>query len=190
MTMLEKLLLPEIREMIHDKNLTLLGESLNRWLPADLADLLGDLGHYEDSVAFQCLEPELAAKTFAHLSRHTQLEMLKTLPEKELGRILNQLAPDDRTALLEGMPHDEVERLLTLLTPENQRISRSLLSHGMGTVGRLMTPDFIGVKEDWTINQVLEHVRRVGRDRETLNAVYVSDEEHHLIDDIRMREIL
>ncbi len=53
-----------------------------------------------------------------------------------------------------------------------------------------MTPDFIGVRADWTMNQVLDHVRKVGRDSESLNAVYVLDDHHHLIDDIRMREIL
>jgi magnesium transporter len=148
MTMLEKLLLPEIRELIHDKDLDTLREALNRWLPADIADLLADLGSYEDIVAFECLEPELAARTFEHLDRPTQEELLKVLPEPELRRILNEIKPDDRTALLEGLSRDEVERLLTLLTPENQRIARSLLSYGQGTVGRLMTPEFIGVKED------------------------------------------
>lgn len=188
--MLEKLVLPEIRELIHDKSLQTLRETLNRWLPADIADLLSDLGSYEDIVAFQCLEPELAARTFEHLDRPAQRELLTVLPESELRGILNEIKPDDRTALLEGLPIEEVERSLTLLTPENQRIARSLLSYGEGTVGRLMTPEFIGVKEDWTISQVLDHVRRVGRDSESLNAVYVSDDDHHLIDDIRMREIL
>src|SRR4029453_9068786 len=190
MTVLEKLLLPEIRELIHHQDLDTLRDTLNRWLPADIADLLDDLSSFEDVIALQCLEPELAARTFEQLDRPTQLELLKVLPEPELCRILNAIKPDDRTALLEGLSHDEVERLLTLLTPENQRIARSLLSYGQGTVGRLMTPEFIGVQEEWNISQVLEHVRRVGRDSETLNAVYVADAEHHLIDDLRMREIL
>jgi magnesium transporter len=190
MTLLEKLLLPEIRELIHQKDLATLRETLNRWLPADLGALLDDLTAHEDIVAFQALEPELAAATFAHVSRHIQLELVKVLPEAELIRILNELAPDDRTRLLEGLPGEEVERLLTLLTPENQRVARSLLAYGEGTVGRLMTPDYIGVEETWTIPQVLAHVRKVGKDSETLNAVYVTDSEHHLIDDIRMREVL
>jgi magnesium transporter len=190
MSLLEKLLLPEIRELIHDKDLDTLREALNRWLPADVADLIADLGPYEDIVAFQCLEPDLAAQTFVYLPRTAQEELIRVLPERELIVILNKLAPDDRTALLEGLPSGEVERLLTLLTPENQRIARSLLSYGAGTVGRLMTPDFIGVQEGWTIDQVLAHVRKVGKDSETLNAVFVADDEHHLVDDIRMREIL
>ncbi len=190
MSMLEKLLLPEIRELIQSQDLDTLREALNRWLPADIADLIADLSSEEEIVAFQCLEQVLAAETFAYLDLHTQEQLIQVLPESELARILNELAPDDRTALLEELSSDEVERLLTLLTPEQQRVSRSLLSHSEGTVGRLMTPDFIGVRVEWTINQVLEHVRKVGKDSETLNAVYVTDDHHHLVDDIRMREIL
>lgn len=190
MSMLEKLLLPEVRELIQDKEYDTLREALNRWLPADVADLISDLGLYEDIVAFQCLEPELAAQTFVYLPHTAQVQLTRSLPEAELARILNELAADDRTALLEDLPSEEVERLLTLLAPENQRISRALLSYGEGTVGRLMTPDFVNVREGWTINQVLEHIRKVGSDSESLNAIYVTDDQHHLIDDIRTREIL
>ncbi len=190
MTMLEKLALPEVRELIAEADLVTLREVLNRWLPADIADLLGDLSSKEDVVAFQCLTPVLAARTFEYLPLVAQEELLNILPESELRGILNELAPDDRTTLFEAVSHEEVDRLLTLLTPENQRVSLSLLSHSVGTVGRLMTPEFIEVKEDWTMLQVLAHVRLVGRDSETLNAVYVTDHHGHLIDDIRMREIL
>ena len=116
--------------------------------------------------------------------------MIRELPEAELSRLLNGMSPDDRTALLEREPPDEIERLLMLLGPEEQRIARSLLSYGSGTVGRLMTPDFVAIKRDWTIAQVLDHIRRFGKDSETLNVVYVTDEDHRLIDDIRIREIL
>ncbi len=190
MTMLEKLVLPEVRELIDEGDLVTLREVLNRWLPVDIADLLGDLSSKEDIVAFQCLDPVLAARTFEYLPLVAQEELLNILPEIELRGILNELAPDDRTTLFEAVSHDEVDRLLTLLTPESQRVSLSLLSFSMGTVGRLMTPEFIEVKEDWTMMQVLAHVRLVGRDSETLNAVYVTDHHGYLVDDIRMREIL
>lgn len=190
MSMLEKLLLPEVRELIHGQQLAQLSEVLNLWDPADLAELLADLGSHEDIVAFRCLDPRLAARTFEHLERPIQEDLLKVLPEPDLAGILNEIKPDDRTTLLEGLSHEEVERVLTLLTPANQRVARSLLSYGKGTVGRLMTPEFIGVREDWSIERVLDHIRRVGRDSETLNAVYVMDPEQHLIDDLRIREVL
>jgi magnesium transporter len=190
MNMLEKLLLPEVRELIHNNELETLKELLNRWEPSDIADLLADLGSYEDIVAFQCLEPKLAAQVFVYLKRPAQIELLRVLPEPELTRILNEIAPDDRTTLLEGLPAEEIERLLTLLTPQNQLVARSLMSHGQGTVGRLMTPDFIHIQEPWNIDQVLAHIRKVGTNKETFNALYVTDPQQHLIDDIRLREIL
>ena len=143
MSLLEKLLLPEIRELIHNEDFDTLRETFERWEAADIADLLADLNTQEDIAAFQCLSPSLGAKTFAYLDRTTQEGLIGVLPEGELARILNEIAPDDRTALLEGFTASEVERLLTLLSPEQQRISRSLLSHGEGTVGRLMTPDLL-----------------------------------------------
>src|SRR5204862_619170 len=69
-------------------------------------------------------------------------------------------------------------------------VARSLLSYGSGTVGRLMTPDFVAIRRNWNVSQVLDHVRRYGKDSETLNVVYVTDDQHRLIDDIRIREIL
>lgn len=191
MTILEKLVLPEIRELIQDEDFATLREVLCQWEPADVADLMEDLEEREEALlAFQCLEPELATRTFEYLPFPDQEDLLQALPETQLSLILNELAPDDRTALLEELPADEVERLLTLLTPENQRISRSLLSYGEGTVGRLMTPEYITVRGEWTVSEVLEHIRKIGSDSESLNAVYVIDASHRLIDDIRIREIL
>ena len=71
--MLEKLLLPEVRELIHNSDLETLRELLNRWEPSDIADLLADLGSYEDIVAFQCLEPKLAAQVFVYLKRPAEI---------------------------------------------------------------------------------------------------------------------
>src|SRR5262249_54008651 len=161
--------------LIADHELETLRECLNRWLPADLADLIADLDSKEDVVAFECLGPDLAAETFGYLHRQAQETLIEVLPESEVARILHAMAAADRAALLEGFANVEVERLLTLLTPENQRVSRALLLYGIGTVGRLMTPDFIEVHEDWTVDEVLDHVRKVGKDSETLNTVYVTD---------------
>ena len=100
------------------------------------------------------------------------------------------MAPDDRTALFEELPHETSTRLLPLLSAEQQQVTKSLLSYGKDTVGRLMTPDYISVKREWTVKHVLDHVRVHGKDSETLNVVYVTDNHNRLIDDIRIREIL
>ena len=190
MSILEKLTLPEIRELVADGDRQTLGEVLNDWMPVDLGDLVADLTPQESAAVLEALTPELAARAFEHVSPAVQRQLLDSLPESQLARILNALSPDDRTALLEGEPLEQIERLLTLLSPAEQRVARSLLSYGAGTVGRLMTPDLVTINRGWTISQVLDHVRRVGKDSETLNVLYVTDDEDHLLDDIRIREIL
>jgi magnesium transporter len=190
MSILEKLTLPEMRELIECNDRETLREVVNDWMPEDIADLLDDLSAEEDVVVLESLDPEKAARAFEHIAPAAQEQLIRELPENELSRLLNGMSPDDRTALLEREPPDEIERLLMLLGPEEQRIARRLLSYGSGTVGRLMTPDFVAVKRNWTIAQVLDHIRRVGSDSETLNVVYVTDDQHRLIDDIRIREIL
>src|SRR6059058_503751 len=88
------------------------------------------------------------------------------------------------------MPSAAARQLIQLLTPEERRVATALLGYPEGSVGRLMTPDFIAVKEDWTVQQVLDYIREHGRDRETLNVIYVVDDRGKLIDDLRIREIL
>jgi magnesium transporter len=190
MSILEKLTLPEIRELVECRDCETLREVLNDWMPEDIADLFDDLEPQEDVVILEALEPEKAARAFEHIAPAAQEQLIRALPEAELSRLLNGMSPDDRTALLEREPPDEIERLLMLLGPAEQRVARSLLSYGSGTVGRLMTPDFVSIQRDWTVAQVLDHIRRFGKDSETLNVVYVTDEQHRLIDDLRIREIL
>jgi magnesium transporter len=189
-SILEKLTLPEIRELVEERDAITLREVLNHWMPADLSDLLEDLTPEEGLVVLGTLNPELAAQTFEHIEAAEQQAILELLPESDLAPILNAMSPDDRTALFERQPKEDLERLLTLLNSAEQRVARSLLSYGEGTVGRLMTPDLVTIRGDWTVNQVLDHVRRYGKDSETLNVVYVTDDYDHLVDDIRIREIL
>ena len=100
------------------------------------------------------------------------------------------MSPDDRTALLEELPGAAVARMLQLLSPGEKAIALSLLNYPEGSVGRLMTPDLLRVRDEWTVQQVLDYVRENGSDSETLHVVYVTDTGGRLIDDVRIAEIL
>ncbi len=112
------------------------------------------------------------------------------MAHEQVVGILNEMAPDDRTALLEELPSAAARQLIQLLTPEERRVATALLGYPEDSVGRLMTPDFIAVREDWTVQQVLDYIREHGQDSETLNVIYVVDDRGKLIDDVRMREFL
>jgi magnesium transporter len=185
-----KLVLPEVRELLEVRDLATLGDVLNRWPAADLADLIGNLGDDDQAQILRVLGEPLASEAFEYLDLTAQRRLLKRVPEDEAARLLDGMAPDDRTALLEELPGEEADRLLALLSPLQRGVAQTLLRYGRNSVGRLMTPDFLAVRKHWTIRHVLDHVRAHGRDSETINVLYVVDDHNILIDDLRIRDIL
>jgi magnesium transporter len=188
--MIEKLLQPEIRDLISNQDFATLSDVFSDWLPADLAGLVMSLPEDERPVAFRAIQGELAASTFEYLELGIQEHLLEELPKQEIAAILNGMSPDDRTALLEEVPEEIASELMTLLTTEERAVAQTLLDYPENSVGRLMTPDYIAVGRDWTVKRVLDHVRLNGKDSETLDVIYVVDENNRLIDDIRIREFL
>jgi len=185
-----KILEPEIRGFIEARNFSALREVFREWAPADVAEVILDLPEDEQVIIFRVLPHDLAADVFEYIGIEEQQKLLRAMAHEQVVGILNEMAPDDRTALLEELPSDAARKLIRFLTPEERRIATALLGYPEDSVGRLMTPDFIAAKEDWTVQEVLDYIRAYGQDRETLNVIYVVDDRCKLIDDIRMREFL
>src|SRR5947208_9466769 len=188
--MVGKILIPEIKRMIGARNFGALRELFADWPPADVAEVILDLPENDQVIIFRVLPAALAADVFEYLDLDAQQQPPRAMAHEQVVAILNEMSPDDRTALLEEMPSAAARQLIRLLTPDERRIAQSLLGYPEGSVGRLMTPDFIAVHEDWTVKEVLDYVREHGRDSETLNVIYVVDERGKLIDDLRIREFL
>jgi magnesium transporter len=188
--MVGKILEPEIRSMIEARDFAALREVFREWPPPDVAEVILDLPEDEQVIIFRVLPHDLAADVFEYLGIEEQQQLLRAMAHEQVVGILNEMAPDDRTALLEELPSDAARKLIRFLTPEERRVATALLGYPEDSVGRLMTPDFIAVKEDWTVQEVLDYIRAYGQDSETLNVIYVVDDRGKLIDDIRMREFL
>jgi magnesium transporter len=184
------LLLPEIQEMIRTGDFAGLRGALADLMPPDLAELIEELPPEDEAVLFRIMPRRVAAEIFGYLSHDKQETLLRALGDEKVAELLNAMAPDDRTALLEELPGEATRQLLTLLAPEELRVAKQLLGYPEGSIGRRMTPDYVAIREDWTIDQVLDHVRRHGRDSETLNVLYVTDNVGQLMAAIRVRDIL
>jgi magnesium transporter len=188
--MVGKLLAPEIKSMIDARNFGALRELFSDWPPADVAEVILDLPEDEQVIIFRVLPAALAADVFEYIGIEEQQNLLRAMAHEQVVGILNEMSPDDRTALLEEMPSTAARQLIKLLTPEERKVATALLGYPEGSVGRLMTPDFIAIQESSTVQQVLDYVREFGKDTETLNFIYVVDDRGKLIDDVRIREFL
>jgi magnesium transporter len=190
--MVGKILLPEIQGMIEARNFAALRELFSEMPPADVAEIILDLPEDEQVIIFRILPHALAADVFEYLDVDVdaQQQLLRGMAHEQVVSILNEMSPDDRTALLEELPSAAARQLIRLLTPDERRVAQALLGYPEGSVGRLMTPDLVAVDASWTVGEVLAHIRQHGQDSETLNVIYVVDDRGKLIDDIRIREFL
>src|SRR5881394_667969 len=188
--MVGKILIPEIRSLIEARDFAGLRELFSEWPPADVAEVIVDMPEDDRVIIFRVLPAALAADVFEYLDVDAQQSLLHCMAHEQVAAILNEMSPDDRTALLEEVPSAAARQLIRLLTPEERRVATALLGYPEGSVGRLMTPDFVAVRENWTVKEVLDYVREHGQDSETLNFIYVVDERGKLIDDLRIREFL
>ena len=188
--MLGNLLKPELRELIERREFNQLRALLCEFPAPDIVEIFTDLNPRDEAVLLRLLPHDLAADVFEHLPHDDQEKVLQALGDEEVARLLNQMAPDERTALLEELPAAATQKLLGLLSLPQRKIAADLLGYPPGSIGRRMTPDYIAIQERWTVAEVLAHLRAAGRERETLNQLYVVADKGTLVDWVRLRNVV
>jgi magnesium transporter len=184
------LLQPELVELIQKRDFTQLREILCNFPVPDIAEIFTDLSPSDEAVLLRILPRDIAAQVFEYLSLQDQEQVLQALGNEQVAQILNDIAPDDRTALLEELPAAITQKLLNLLSPKERKIASELLGYPKDSIGRRMTPEYVAIQESWTVNEVLAHLRKVGRERESLNQLYVVDGRGKLVDSVRLRNLV
>jgi magnesium transporter len=185
---LEPKYIDQFHEIIQSKDVLKIREYLNSRNISDVAELIYEFPDLESQIIGN-LSTHRASSTFKILDVPTQKRIIQELPPFTTAELLNDLSADDRTSFLEELPSEVVKELIRTLDPEERKITLSLLGYPEGSVGRLMTPDYIAVQKDWTVREVIDHIREVGKDSETIDVIYVVDDKGIFIDDVRIREI-
>ncbi|MBD0287106.1 MAG: magnesium transporter [Flavisolibacter sp.] len=156
---------------------------------SDVAELVYEFEEHESKI-LAGMSIHRAAGVFKILEFPTQKRIIQNLPPTKTAELLNELPADDRTDFLEELPADAVRELIKMLAPNERKITLSLLGYPENSVGRLMTPDYVYVYEDNTVAEVLDIIRRVGKNSETIDVIYVINKKGELLDDIRIREFI
>jgi len=189
-TAMTHLLEPDLQRMIDDRAYRAIRDALSAIEPADVADLIESLSPESAAIAFRVLPRELAADSFAELEQPAQESLLEELGTERSARLIESMDPDDRAAVLDELPVEITTRLIAKFSPENRRVTQAILGYHAESVGRLMTPDYVRLRQEWTIRHALDHIRQYGRNAETVDWVFVIDREGTLIDDLHIRELL
>ena len=188
--MLVQLIKPEFEELIQAKDWVALKDVLADVPSADIADLLVELDGDIAVVIFRLLKKPLAADVFSALPSGKGVELLELFNKQQLSDVMVNLEPDEQVSLMEELPGHLTQLVMNSMNPEDQKQVKKLLGYPEESVGRLMTPRYVRVKTDWTIERSMKHIRKYAEVAETLNRIYVVDDKEYLIDDLRLTELI
>lgn len=188
--MIAHLLKPEFDELVEKKEWITLKESLQDVPPVDIAELIEGIDSKVGVVIFRLLKKQTAADVFSHLSSSKELEFLELLSKQQLAEVMSNLEPDDLLAIVEELPGPLTQKVLASLNQDDQMEVKKMLGYPPESVGRLMTSRYVKVKSEWTVERAMRHIRKFGFSAETVNVIYVVDENEKLIDDLRLNQLI
>src|SRR5215467_11335762 len=180
--------LNDIKNLLQNNKITEFVK-LNKLTSRDIVEFTNKYTNWAGKL-FQHLDIKHAARAFKFLKKKKQEIIINSLPDEKAAELLNALKPDDRTAFLGMLPGNAVKELIKILNPEARAETLILLGYPEGTVGRLMTPDYVTVKKTNTVKEVLDIIKQRGQASETINFLFVVDDNGILIDDINIKEFL
>jgi len=156
----------------------------------DAAEAIGLLPRTLQALAFRLLPKDEAIEVYEYLDPSVQQTLVERLRSGEVLELVEEMSPDDRVRLFDELPAKVVRRLLAELSPAERRVTAQLLGYEAETAGRLMTTEFIDLKEFHSAGQALEIVRRRARDTETIYSLYVTDASRHLTGILSLRDLV
>lgn len=177
--------------LIENNNLSDLGLLCSELRPPEIADAIYLLEDTEQNwLVLSVLDKETAALVFPLLPQDRQLQLIEESSGEQLRDILNNMLPDDRTALFSITPPEFLPKLLSFLSPAERKQAQQLLNYPADSIGRLITPNYVTVRAEWTPEHVFRFIRRYGEEAESFDSLYVVDETGILVDEVSLRSVL
>ena len=180
----------EIREKLKQKNINALKKILEEMKPQDIALLFEEILDEEIIVLFRILSKDLAVETFAEMDSDLQEKLIKALTDKELKEVIHELFTDDTVDLIEEMPSNVVKRILRTIPVEERTLINQFLRYPENSAGSIMTDEFVDLKENMTVEEAFNKIRRVGIDKETIYTCYCLSEDRKLLGILTVKELL
>ncbi len=179
-----------ITRYIDSNALDALKHALNGLTPFELAHIISSNKIKDKQIIFNALPPEMAARAFELLPSRIQHDCIRIIPPLQSAQLLKSLHPDKRTEFLQELPQETIDELVKLLPPKERAQTLMLLGYPDGSVGRLMTTDYVAVKPNWRVEEALDHLVAYGHKSETINLIYVVNDSGQLLDDIPITDLL
>lgn len=185
------MLTQELRNSLFDvADLNQLKSALNRLPAVDVGDFIVDLSPERRAIAFRILKKDQAISVFEYLPPEIQEDLIGSLHDTQVFQIVEAMSPDDRAELFDELPAGVVRRLLQQLSPAERQATATILGYDEGTAGRVMTTEFVQLREGLTVGEALRKMRKMDQDKETVYYAYVTDDNCKLVRVVSLRQLL
>ncbi|MEH1897128.1 MAG: magnesium transporter [Nostoc sp.] len=185
------MLTQDIRDLLTDTtDLNQLKWDLNRLQPVDVGDYITQLPEQQRAIAFRLLNKAQAIDVFEYLPTEVQEELLNSLHDVQVVQIVEAMSPDERAELFDELPAGVIKRLLQELSLEERQATATILGYPEGTAGRVMTTEYVRLRQGLTVGEALSKIRRQDEDKETIYYAYVTDDNRTLVRVVSLRQLL
>lgn len=168
----------ELHDLIHEEN------------AADINEIIDEVTPEQGVIIYRLLPKELAAEVFVEMDPDMQEFLINAFSDAELKNVLDELYYDDTADIIEEMPANVVKRILKTATPEMRKAVNELLKYPEDSAGSIMTTEFVRLKKNYTVEDSLDLIRKVGIDKETIYTCYVTDDKSRLIGLVTAKDLL
>jgi len=176
--------------LVENKKYNSIKDILLTMNPADIAEIFGEVPEQKLTILFRLLPQDLAADTFAEMDTKQQQLLIEAFSDSELAEVVNELCADDAADLVDDMPANVVKRILRQADPDMRRMINELLKYPEDTAGSIMTPEFVRLRPEMTVDQAIKSIRRSGLEKETINECYITDKFSCLKGSISIRTLI
>ncbi|WP_026082427.1 magnesium transporter [Mastigocladopsis repens] len=163
---------------------------LNSFQPVDAGEYITQLPKRQRAIAFRLLNKHQAIDVFEYLPPQVQEEIINSLHDVQVAHIVEAMSPDERAELFDELPAGVVKRLLQELSPEQRQATATILGYSEGTAGRVMTTEYVRLRQGLTVGEALSKIRRQDEDKETIYYAYVTDDNRKLVSVVSLRQML
>ncbi len=179
-----------IFEFFEQKNFKALKSELSKCNEVDIAEILGECDNRMRVVCFRLLPKDMAAGVFVELDEDAQKQLIDQFSDTELSEVMNELYVDDAADIIEEMPANVVRRILKQTDPEMRKMINDVLKFPEDSAGSIMNTEFVTLKPHMNVGDALSHIRKTGRDMETVATLYVVTSKQRLIGIIELGELI
>ncbi|MBE5826290.1 MAG: magnesium transporter [Butyrivibrio sp.] len=186
----EKVLAEELKELLDSRQYTKLRQTISDMNTTDIATAMSELEEEDSLKMFRILPKDMAADVFADLEADVQQYIIRSMSDREASNVIENLMADDATDILEEMPASVVKRILANASPETRADINHLLQYPEDSAGSIMTVEYVDLREDMTVGDAIDRIRKKGVDSETINICYVVTKQKVLVGTVALRYLL